>query len=96
MASLKPSEELMASSFGVATVVAIFGNYVAPVNDVKAAAPSHQTRNDDRRAALVSAAVVSGIALLAKSPTVFITGAATIVLECAVRAHANYTQPKNS
>lgn len=93
MPGLKPSEEIMAASFSVATVVAIYGQYSAPVNDIKADAPSHQTHRDYQRAALVSIAVVSGIALLAKSPTVFLTGGATILLEHAMRAHANYTKP---
>jgi hypothetical protein len=93
MAGLKPSEEIMAAAFSVATVVSIYGNYTAPVNDQKAAGPSHQTHRDNQRAALVSAAIVSGIALLAKSPTVFIVGGVTILLEHVVRAHANYTMP---
>lgn len=96
MAGLKPSEEVMAASFSVATVISVFAAYTAPVNDVKAAAPSHQTHNDQRRAALVAGAIVSGIALLSKSPTVFLTGGATIILESIVRAHANYTMPTTS
>jgi hypothetical protein len=93
MQGLKPSEEIMAASFSVATVVAIYGNYTAPVQDIQADAPNHQTHKDSQRAALVSAAIVSGIALLAKSPTVFIVGGITILLEHTVRAHANYTMP---
>lgn len=93
MPGLKPSEEIMAASFAVATVVATYGNYSAPVNDQKADSPSHQTHKDNQRAALVSAAIVSGIALLAKSPTVFIVGGATILLEHVMRSHANYTMP---
>ena len=96
MAALKPSEEVMAASFSVATVIAVFGNYTASVNDLKAAAPSNQNHNDQRRAALVSAAIVSGIALLAKSPTVFLVGGCTIILESVVRTHANYTMPQTS
>jgi hypothetical protein len=91
MAELKPSEQLIAASFAVATVVAVFGHDTAPMNDVKAAPPSDQTRNDDRRAALVSAALVSGVALLAKSPGVFVIGAGAIVVESVIRAHANFT-----
>jgi hypothetical protein len=93
MAGLKPSEEIMAASFSVATVVAVYGNYTAKVNDLKADGPDHQNHRDSQRAALVSGAIVSGIALLAKSPTVFIVGGATILLEHVMRAHANYTMP---
>lgn len=96
MAGLKPSEEIVAASFAVATVVAVYGNYTAPVNDLKAAEPSHQSHNDSRRAALVSTAIVSGVALLARSPTVFIAGGVVILLEHVMRAHANYTMPDAS
>lgn len=93
---LKPSDELVAASFAIATVVAIFGNYTAPVNDVKANTPNHQTANDTRRAAIVSAAVVSGVALLTRSPNIFMLGAGAILVETWVRHHANYTMPKTS
>lgn len=93
MPTLKPSEELVAASFAVATVVSIFGSYTASVNDIKADGPSHQTHRDSQRAALTSIAIVSGISLLAKSPTVFVIGGATVVLEHFMRAHANYTMP---
>lgn len=93
MAGLKPSEELVAASFAVATVVAVYGNYTASVNDIKADAPNHQTHKDSQRAALVSAAIVSGVALLAHSPMVFVLGGATILAEHFMRAHANYTMP---
>lgn len=91
--ALKPSEELIAASFSIATVVSVFGNYTAPVNDIKGDTPSHQTHNDTRRAALVSTALVAGVAAIARSPMIFVIGAATIVIESVVRAHANYTMP---
>jgi hypothetical protein len=94
--ALKPSEELIAASFGIATVVSVFGNYTAPVNDIKAAAPDHQTHNDTKRAALVSTALVAGVAAIARSPMIFVIGGAAIVLEVVVRAHANYTMPTQS
>lgn len=93
MPGLKPSEEIVAASFSIATVIAVFGNYTASVNDLKAAQPSHQNTGDAKRAALVAAAITSGVALIAKSPTVFTAGVVTILLEYWMRAHANYTQP---
>jgi hypothetical protein len=83
----------MAASFSVATVVAVFGNYTANVNDLKSDAPSHQNHKDSQRAVIVSAAIVSGVALLAKSPTTFLVGGAAILIEHVMRAHANYTMP---
>ena len=91
--ALKPSEEIVAASFAVATVVAIYGNYTAKVNDLKGDQPSHQNTNDATRAAIVSTAIVSGVALLARSPTTFVAGGAVIILEYWTRAHANYTMP---
>jgi len=96
MAALKPSEELVAASFGVATVVSVFGSYTASVNDLKSDQPSHQNTSDAKRAAVTSTAIISGIALLAKSPTVFVVGGVTILLEYWQRAHANYTMPKGA
>lgn len=94
--NLKPSEELVAASFSIASVIAVFGNYTAPVNDVQAAAPSDQTHNDTRKAAIVAGALVSGVALLAKSPTVFVLGAGAILVETWVRHFANWTAPKSA
>ena len=91
--ALKPSEELVAGSFAIATVVSVFGNYTAPVNDIKADAPSHQTHKDCQRAALVSTALVAGVAAIAHSPMIFVIGGATIIIETVMRAHANYTMP---
>jgi hypothetical protein len=94
MAALKPSEELVAASFAVATVVAVYGSYTANVNDLQAAQPSHQNTNDATRAALLATAIVSGVSLLARSPTVFVAGGVVIIAEYWMRAHANYTMPK--
>lgn len=93
MAGLKPSDELVAASFAIASVLSVFGNYCAQVNDVKASPPDHSTRDDDRRAALVSTALVAGVSLIARSPMVFVLGAGTIIVESVVRAHANYSMP---
>jgi hypothetical protein len=99
MADLKPSDELVAGSFAVATVIAVFGNYTAPVNDIQGDKPSNQTHNDTRRAAVTAGAIVSGVALLAKSPTVFVLGGATILIESwggGGGPDANYTTPQTS
>lgn len=90
MAGLKPSEEVVAASFAVAAVLAIFSNHTPNLADVKAdAANNHNTRRSVRGAILTSAAVVSGIALLGKSPAVYIIGGAVIAIEGFQYAHAN-------
>lgn len=94
--NLKPSDELVAASFAVATTVAIYGNYTASVNDLKGAQPSHSHTNDAKRAALTAFIIVSGVSLLAKSPTVFVAGTAVNLVEYWMRAHANYSAPAAS
>jgi hypothetical protein len=93
MAGLKPSEELVAATFGVASVVGIFANMTPNVADVRVDAQNgsnnEMTHRSIRAASVTSAAIVSGIALLAKSPTVFVAGAATTVILAVAAQHAN-------
>ncbi len=53
------------------------------------AANNYNTRRSVRGAVLTSAAVVSGIALLGKSPAVYIIGGIVIAVEGFQYAHAN-------
>ena len=90
--SLKPSEEIVAATFGVASVVGIFANMTPNLADVRVdsnGSNNPMTHKSIRSASLTSAAVVSGIALLAKSPTVYVAGAATIVILAVAGMHAN-------
>jgi hypothetical protein len=90
MSGLKPSEEVVAASFAVASVLAIFSNHTPNLADVRAdGANNHNTRRSVRGAVLTSAAVVSGIALLGKSPAVYIVGGIVIAVEGWQYAHAN-------
>jgi hypothetical protein len=90
MSALKPSEEVIAASFAVASVLAIFSQHTPNLADVKAdGANSDNTRRSIRSAVLTSAAIVSGIALLGKAPAVYIVGGAVIVIEGVQYAHAN-------
>ena len=93
MAALKPSEEIVAATFGVASVVGIFANMTPNLADVRAdsvnGSNNPMTHKSVRSASITSAAIVSGIALLAKSPTVFVAGSATIVILAVAAMHAN-------
>jgi hypothetical protein len=94
MASLKPNEEIIAASFAVAAVYAIFSQNVPNLADVKAAQPGNSNVHKSvKQAVLTSAALVSGIALLAKSPIVFELGGLMIVIEGWKYYHANAVQP---
>jgi hypothetical protein len=90
MAGLKPSEEIIAATFGVTAVVGIFANMTPNVADVRVDESNNpMTHRSTRAAAITSATIVSGIALLGKSPAVFVAGAATIVILSVSAWHAN-------
>ena len=91
MAGLKPSDEVVAASFSVASVLAIFSMHAPNLADVRATGRTTRTntRRSVRSAVLTSIAVVSGIALIAKSPAVYVVGGLTIAVEGFQLAHAN-------
>jgi hypothetical protein len=90
MAGLKPSEEIVAASFSVASVVGIFSMHCPNMADTRAdGANNENTRKSVRSAVLTSIAVVSGMALLAKSPAIYVIGGLTIAIEGFQYAHAN-------
>jgi hypothetical protein len=93
MAGLKPSEEIIAATFGVTAVVGIFANMTPNSADVRAdsvnGSNNPSVHSSTRAAAITSAAIVSGIALLAKSPAVFVAGGASIVILAVASWHAN-------
>lgn len=90
MSGLRPSEEVIAASFAVASVLAVFSTHTPNLADVKAdCANNDNTRRSVRSAVITSAAIVSGVALLGKSPAVYIIGGMVIVIEGFQFAHAN-------
>lgn len=94
MAGLKPNEEVMASAFALTAVYSIFSLQVPNLADVKAA-PSNNPNvyKSVKGAAVESAAVVAGVALLAKSPTIFTVGSLAIVALSWHYHHANAVAP---
>ena len=95
--SLKPNEELMISAVSVAAVVSVFQLEAPPLADVKASAPgggaSALTHKSVKGAILTSAAVVGALAILGKSPTVYVVGGLTTVILGWKYMHANATHP---
>ena len=93
MPGLKPSEEIIAATFGVTAVVGIFANMTPNSADVRADTENGSNNpvvhKSTRAASITSGAIISGIALLAKSPAVFVAGAATIVILAVSQWHAN-------
>jgi hypothetical protein len=91
---LKPNEEIMSASFAVAAVIAIFSSSTPNKADVRASKPGNPIVHKSTKAAAVeSLAVVAGIALLAKSPTVYVVGGLTIVVESWLLYAANANNP---
>lgn len=94
MAGLKPSEEVQTSALAAAVVYGIYQLNAPNLSDVKAAPAANSTVHASvKTAAWTSAVIVSGLALLAKSPTIFIVGSAMIIAESWKYYHANATDP---
>jgi hypothetical protein len=93
--SLKPSEEIQISALSAAVVYGIFQLNAPNLADVKASTPgggaSANTHKSVKTAVWTSAVVISGLAILAKSPTIFIIGGLMITVEGWKYYHANAT-----
>lgn len=91
---LKPNEEVMTSAAVLAVVYGIFQIQTPTLADVKASGPNNGTVHSSvKGAAWEAAAVVSAISLLAKSPTIFVTGSLAIVGLSWHYYHANSQNP---
>lgn len=95
--SLKPNETITVSALTAIAVYGIFQLNAPNLADVKASMPgggaSVNTHSSVKTAAWTSAILVSGIALLAKEPTIFVVGALVTVAESWKYYHANATGP---
>lgn len=92
--SLKPNEEIQVSAMSAAVVYSIFQLNVPLKADVLAAQPHNSTVHGSvKTAAYTATAITAGIALVSKSPTVFIVGAAVIIVESWSYYRANAIQP---
>lgn len=82
---LKPSDELMASSLAVGAVTGIYSGFLPAVADVSAGSTpgqksAQQVHGSIRQAAIAAETVVAGLAVLAKSPTIYVVGTVANVL----------------
>lgn len=92
--NLKPNEEIMASAFALSGVYAVFSVMSPNLADVRAAKPGNKTVHGSvRTAAITSAAMVTGVALLSKSPTVFVVGGLATAALGWTFYHANAVHP---
>lgn len=98
MPGLAPPEELQVSALSAAIVYGIFQLNAPNLSDVKASRPgsdaSMNTHRSVKTAVWTSAVIVSGLSLLAKSPTIFVIGGLMTAVEGWKYYHANATDQK--
>lgn len=95
MPVLKPEGSLVASLATITAVYAIYQYGVPSIADVRTAAPGNgDIDSAERSAAWMAAGVVAGVSLLAKDPTIFILGGATIIGLSWWTRHANMVNPE--
>lgn len=91
---LKPEVSLPVALATAAVVYGVYLNALPPVVDIRTAAPNHpDVASSEKAAAWTSAAVVGGVALIAKDMTVFIIGGSMIVALSWWNRHANMVDP---
>lgn len=92
--ALKPEASIMT---GLATATVVYGVYqmslptVADTRALEVNAPD--LSKAERTASWVSAGAVAGISLIARDPTVFIIGGATVIAMAWLHRHANFVNP---
>ena len=79
--NLRPEGELTIGALSATIVYSIFALNAPNLADVRADQPSMNTYKSVNTATFTSAAVVSGLALLSKSPTVLVIGGAMTLFE---------------
>jgi len=91
MSLLKPSEEIQVAGLSAAVVYGIFSLNTPNLADVRFDVPGNvNTYKAVNNATWTSTIVIGALALLAKSPTVWIVGGGMILLETWKHHYANY------
>jgi hypothetical protein len=92
---LKPEASVMA---GLATAGVVYGIHTAfhpTVADIQGLPSGNKdVDQSERKATWLSVAVVSGVSLLAKDPTIFVIGSAATVAMAFFTRHATWTETK--
>lgn len=95
MSVLKPEGSLVASLATMTAVYAIYQFGVPSVADIRTAEPHNGDIDaSERSAAWMAAGVVAGVSLIAKDPTIFILGGATVIGISWWTRHANMVNPE--
>ena len=89
--NLKPENELLISGMAATIVYAIFQVNAPNLADVRHDEPGNvNTYKSVNAATWTSAAVIAGLAILGKSPTIFVVGGAMTLFETWKYHYANY------
>lgn len=89
--AIKPEHELIVGATAIALVVATFDHGTPNVADVRADRQGNvNTYKATKNSAITATALIGSLSLLAQSPTVFIVGGITILLESWRMHFANY------
>lgn len=92
--NLKPEVSLGVGLATAAVVGGVYVNALPTLAEVRISKPQDQDLEAARKvAAWTSAAIVGGISLLAKDPTVFIVGGAMVIITDWWYRHANVVNP---
>lgn len=98
--ALKPNEQIIVSAAVAASVYGVFQLNAPNLADVKASAPggatSVNTHKSVKTAVWTSAILVSGLAILAKDPAIFIVGGLMTTVEGWKFFHANSVDAKGN
>lgn len=92
--ALKAEFSVLTGTMTAVVVYGIYQNALPSVADTRSLqANNADLAKSERSASWMSAAVVSGVALIAKDPTVFIIGGAAVVGMAWFHRHANSVHP---
>jgi hypothetical protein len=92
--ALKPNEEIQVAALSAAVVYGVFQLNAPNLSDVKAAPTGNKNVHGSvKTAAWTATAVTAALALLAKSPTIFIVGSVMTIVESWKYYHANVQDP---
>jgi hypothetical protein len=93
--ALRPEVSLPVALATGAVVYGIYATHLPNVSESKLTMPGNQHLASSRKTATwTAAAVVAGISLIAKDPTIFIVGGTMTVVLDVVNRHANAVSPQ--
>lgn len=91
---LKPEVSIPVALSVAAVVYGIYSNATPTIADIRSARPNDQTLDSSRKfATWTAAAVVAGVSLIAKDPTIFILGGSMVVVMDWATRHGNMVSP---